>query len=88
MLKTRIITAIVLLAVLLPVLFLGSPLAILALCSVFFAAACWESLRLFGHQLIVPAAVVWTAIFIWLAYAGIQTQFMLVWGIAALAWIV
>ncbi|MET3106678.1 phosphatidate cytidylyltransferase [Oxalobacteraceae bacterium GrIS 2.11] len=88
MLRTRIITALVLLAVLLPVLFLGSPLAIIGLCAVFFAAASWESLRLFGHRMIIPAAVVWTAIFIWLAYAGIQTQYLLVWMIAVLAWLV
>jgi phosphatidate cytidylyltransferase len=88
MLMTRIITAIVLLAVLLPVLFLGSPLAIVALCAVFFAAACWEGLRLFGHKLIVPAAVVWTAIFAWLAYSGMSAQLMLIWLVAVLAWLI
>lgn len=87
MLITRIITAIVLLAVLLPVLFLGSPLAVLVLCAIFFGAACWETLRLFGHQLVIPAAAVWTGIFVWLAYTGIQSQFMLVWAIAVLAWL-
>lgn len=88
MLKTRIITAIVLLAVVLPVLFLGSPLVILTLCAFFFAAACWESLRLVGHRFVIPATVIWTAIFIWLGYIGIETQLLLVWGIAVLAWIV
>jgi phosphatidate cytidylyltransferase len=88
MLRTRIITAIVLLAVLLPVLILGSPLAVIALCTVFFAAACWECLRLFGHRLIVPATVVWAGIFVWLAYTGIPSQLMLVWAIGVLAWIV
>ena len=88
MLKTRIITAIVLLAVLLPVLFIGSSSAVLALCAVFFAAACWESLRLFGHRLVIPAALIWTALFIWLAVGGVQLQFMLVWALGVLAWLI
>ena len=87
MLKTRIITAVVLLAVLLPVLFLGSPLAVLALCAVFFAAACWEGLRLFENRMSIPVAVIWTALFVWLAYTGNQTQFMLVWMLGVLAWV-
>lgn len=88
MLKTRIITALVLLAVLLPALFLGSQLVILGLCAIFFAAACWESLRLFGHRLILIAAAVWTAIFLWLAWSGVQTQFILIWALAVLAWVI
>ncbi len=88
MLKTRIITAIVLLAVLLPVLFLGTAPAVLALSAVFFGAACWESLRLFGHRLIIPAACVWTGLFVWLAYTGISAQFMVVWLLGVLAWVI
>jgi len=88
MLRTRIITAIVLLAVLLPVLFLGPPAAVIALCTIFFAAASWECLRLFGHRLIVPATVVWAGIFVWLAYTGMPMQLMLVWAIGVLAWLV
>jgi len=88
MLKTRVITAVVLLAVLLPVLFLGHPLAVLALCAVCFGAACWEGLRLFINRMIIPAACIWTGLFVWLAYTGVQTQFMLVWGLGLLAWLV
>jgi len=88
MLKTRIITAIVLLAVLLPVLFAGSPVAVLCFCAVFFAAACWESLRLFGQRLPIPVALIWTALFIWLALTGVQIQFKLVWAVGVLAWLV
>lgn len=59
MLLTRVITAIVLLAVIFPVLFSGSALAMNVLCTVFFAAACWESWRLFGYR---SAAIVITCI--------------------------
>ena len=87
MLKTRLITAIVLLAVLLPVLFFGSPTAIRLLCALFFGAACWESLRLFGHHFIIPTAVIWTGIFVWLAWMGVGPQLLLIWAISAAAWI-
>ena len=90
MLKTRIITAIVLLAVLLPVLFFGSPAAIRLLCALFFGTACWESLRLFGHHFIIPTAVIWTGIFVWLAWMGVGPQLLLIWAILAIsaaAWI-
>ena len=87
MLRTRVITALVLLAVLLPVLFAGSPPIVIALCALFFGAACWESLRLFGQGLPIPAAIIWAGIFIWLAHTGVSTQFMLVWSIGLLAWL-
>ncbi|PRC92151.1 phosphatidate cytidylyltransferase [Solimicrobium silvestre] len=87
MLKTRILTAAVLLAVLLPVLFFGAPLAINILCALFFCAACWESLRLFGHRLLIPATIVWTGIFIWLAFMGNTAQFFPVWALGIAAWI-
>jgi phosphatidate cytidylyltransferase len=49
MLKTRIITAVALLAVLLPVLFLNSFPAFAAVALLFYVAAIWEAYRLFGH---------------------------------------
>ncbi|MES2740847.1 MAG: phosphatidate cytidylyltransferase [Pseudomonadota bacterium] len=68
MLKTRILTALVLLAVLLPVLFLRYFPAFAAIVLVSFGAAIWESFRLFmpdpararSNMLI---AAVWTAMF-------------------------
>ena len=42
MLKTRVITALVLLAVLLPVLYFGNPMAFAVVATVFFGAAIWE----------------------------------------------
>jgi phosphatidate cytidylyltransferase len=68
MLKTRIITALVLLAVLLPVLYFNNLVAFAVVVCVFFGAAIWECLRLFRPEspgaLIISAA--WTAAF---AYA-------------------
>ncbi|WP_296001425.1 phosphatidate cytidylyltransferase [Rugamonas sp.] len=48
MLKTRILTALVLLAVLLPVLFFNNFGAFALVATLFFGAAAWEAARLFG----------------------------------------
>ena len=68
MLKTRIITALVLLAILLPVLYLGNPIAFAVVVAVFFGAAIWEAFRLFtpGSKQVILIGAVWTAVF---AYA-------------------
>jgi len=63
MLKTRVITAVLLLAVLLPVLFSGYQPAVQAVVAIFFAAAVWEAFRLFKNRLAVVAALAWTAAF-------------------------
>src|SRR5450830_355254 len=67
MLKTRIITALVLLAVLLPVLYIGNPIAFAVVVAVFFAAAIWETFRLFspGSRNVLAVAAVWTAVFVY-----------------------
>ncbi|MBY0572829.1 MAG: phosphatidate cytidylyltransferase, partial [Undibacterium sp.] len=59
MLKQRIITAFVLLAILLPVLFSGSSLAFTAIAALFLGAAMWENQRLFSKPAAIPIAVVW-----------------------------
>ncbi|HEX8883235.1 MAG TPA: phosphatidate cytidylyltransferase, partial [Noviherbaspirillum sp.] len=65
MLKTRVITAVVLLAVLLPVLYFNNFAAFAVVATVFFGAAVWECVRLFnpgtGSAHII--ALVWTAVF-------------------------
>jgi phosphatidate cytidylyltransferase len=65
MLKTRVITAIVLLAVLLPVLYFNNFTAFAVVATVFFGAAVWECVRLFnpGTASAHIIALVWTAIF-------------------------
>jgi len=74
MLKTRVITAIVILAVLLSSLYLGSVLLINILCTVGFAAACWESGRLFGHRYVIPTAVVLAALFFWTVFNDVDIK--------------
>jgi phosphatidate cytidylyltransferase len=63
MLKTRVITAVLLLAVLLPVLFSGYQPAVDAVVTVFFAAAVWEAFRLFKNRAALVVAAAWTAAF-------------------------
>ncbi len=72
MLKTRIITAIVLLAIVVPVLFSQSYIAFAGLTLVFYVCAAWENLRLFGNKKPELIAGVWGALFAFLLY---QNQF-------------
>ena len=67
MLKTRIITALVLLAVLLPVLYSNNYTAFAVVATAFFGAAVWETFRLFNPKSnkAVIVAVFWTAAFAW-----------------------
>ncbi|MDQ9171529.1 phosphatidate cytidylyltransferase [Oxalobacteraceae bacterium R-40] len=62
MLRTRIITALLLLAVLLVVLKLGF-VAFAIFAGIFFAAAAWETLRLFHSKNPIVGAVIWTVLF-------------------------
>lgn len=63
-LKTRVITALVLLAILLAVLFSQSFIVFAIAATVFYAAAAWESSRLFQIKHPIPYAAFWTIIFI------------------------
>ncbi|MFZ6756465.1 phosphatidate cytidylyltransferase [Undibacterium sp. Ji50W] len=60
MLKTRVATALVLLAILLPVLYSASFIAFAVLALVFFAAAIWECQRLFAKPAPLVMAAIWT----------------------------
>ena len=68
MLKTRVITAVLLLAVLLPGLFSGYQPAVDVVVAIFFAAAAWEAFRLFKNPAPVITAAVWTAMFVFAFY--------------------
>jgi phosphatidate cytidylyltransferase len=57
MLRTRVITALLLLAVLLPILYFNSFPAFVVVSTLFFAAAIWESARIFGAS--AKAALAW-----------------------------
>jgi phosphatidate cytidylyltransferase len=63
MLKQRVITAVILLAVLLPVLFWGNFMAFAALTTVFLVAAIWESFRVFGSKHAGVWAGIWGVVF-------------------------
>jgi phosphatidate cytidylyltransferase len=72
MLRTRVITAVVLLAVLLPVLYFNNYTAFAVVATVFFGAAIWECFRLFNpetHNAHV-IAFVWAAVFAISVFTG------------------
>jgi phosphatidate cytidylyltransferase len=88
MLKTRVLTALVLLAVLLPILFMNVYLPFALVTVVFFAAASWESFRMFGNSKPLFATVVWTAIYAFVIFiSGLPGVQKLFWLCAAL-WLV
>lgn len=68
MLKTRVITALVLLAILLSVLYSKSLVFFLLVTAAFFGAAAWEAARLFRATQPVIGAAVWTAVFVLAVY--------------------
>jgi len=72
MLKTRVITAVVLLAVLLPVLYFNNFMAFAVVATVFFGAAIWECFRLFnpGTQNAHIIAILWAAVFAIAVWSG------------------
>lgn len=86
MLRTRIITAVVLLVILLAVLWSGSWLAFAVLTGAFFAAAAWECLRLFGNKNPIVGAAIWIAAFIWLVYSGSMRENMLLPALCVAIW--
>jgi phosphatidate cytidylyltransferase len=90
MLKQRIITAIVLLAILLPALFWPSPAPFTAVVLVLIAAAGWEWGRLnglgFGLSLVIAAACLVLCAESW--YAGLIDQRLgMIWAIAGSLWV-
>jgi phosphatidate cytidylyltransferase len=72
MLKTRVITAVVLLAVLLPVLYFNNFMAFAVVATVFFGAAIWECFRLFnpGTQNAHIIALLWAGVFAVAVWSG------------------
>jgi phosphatidate cytidylyltransferase len=88
MLKTRIVTALVLLAVLLPVLYSNNPTAFAVVASVFFGAAIWECFRLFnpGAKSAVAIAAAWTIAFAYAFFMREQGDPTFWFAIGALLW--
>lgn len=88
MLKTRVITALVLLGILLPILFFNSFPALILVATVFFAAAAWESARLFGLARPLLAAAIWTAVFAVVVYQGAFAEATLLFSLCIAIWAV
>jgi len=86
MLGTRVLTAIVLLAVLSLVLYSGSHALFLAASAIFLAAATWESARLFHAARPAFAALIWTLLFVVLVLRGEEFGAMLLLALCAAIW--
>ncbi|HCY61610.1 MAG TPA: phosphatidate cytidylyltransferase [Oxalobacteraceae bacterium] len=68
MLKTRVLTALALLALILLVVYSGSFLAAAVVAALFLGAAMWESMRLFGSRRPLVGAAIWTVAFCLIIY--------------------
>ncbi len=68
MLIPRVITALALLALLLPTLFLGNQILFTVVISIFFGAAIWETQRLFKKRFALPVGVSWGLLMAYLAW--------------------
>lgn len=88
MLKTRVITALVLLAVLLSVLFSQSFAFFASVAAAFFFAAAWENLRLFQSRLPILGAALWTGSFLLILIKGDAERLTFLFGICVAAWAV
>ena len=88
MLKTRIVTAIVLLAVLLPVLYFNNPVAFALVVTLFFGAAIWESFRLFnpGSARALIISLFWTAAFCYVFFVAPPRSPLFWFAISVLIW--
>ncbi|MGV3655262.1 MAG: phosphatidate cytidylyltransferase [Noviherbaspirillum sp.] len=85
-LKTRIITALALLAVLLVLLWSGSFVLVALGLLVFFAAAAWESFRLFGNRYPVLIAGLWTLVYLFVLSGGNAADGWLLAALCAAIW--
>jgi phosphatidate cytidylyltransferase len=90
MLKTRIITALVLLAVLLPVLFFQYFPAFAVVVTLFLGAAIWEGARLFGLKEGAAriAGIVAALLFVLLMYKAQPGAVTALYAVAALLWLI
>jgi phosphatidate cytidylyltransferase len=90
MLKTRIITALVLLAVLLPVLFFQYFPAFAVVVTLFLGAAIWEGARLFGLKEGAArlAGIVAALLFVLLMYKAQPGTVTALYAVAALLWLI
>src|SRR5713101_6137459 len=88
MLKKRVITGVLLLLVLLPILFSKSFSAFVLVVAAFFAAAAWESFRLFNSKHPAIGAIIWTAAFGLLELNGRVSEVGLLFALCVAIWVV
>jgi phosphatidate cytidylyltransferase len=86
MLKTRVITALVLLVVLLSALFSNSFAVFFAVTAVFFAAAAWENFRLFHGRHPLVGAALWTAAFTFLIFKADLSRSLPLFALCVAIW--
>ncbi len=87
-LRTRIITALVLLAVLLAVLFSRSFAVFAFAVAIFHLAAAWESFRLFKTRFAVALAAVWTIAFVFLVFQQSFSGAPILFALCVAIWVV
>lgn len=89
MLKTRIITALALLAILLPVLYFNNYTAFAVVASLFFGAAIWECFRLFNPETSKAPliAAFWTAAFVYAFFVAPNPDPTFWFAISVLVWL-
>jgi phosphatidate cytidylyltransferase len=87
MLKTRVITALVLLCILIPILMSGSPMAFTAAAGLFLAAAMWESQRLFNKPGAIPISIVWALAFVYLSLQTTTFSLPTLFTVCVLFWV-
>ena len=88
MLKTRLITAALLLTGLGLLLFLNSFFVFSLVITIFFAAAIWETLRLFGSPRLISGMVVWLGMWSVVVFTGIFSEMTWLAMICVLIWVV
>ena len=84
MLLTRILTAVALLAVLLPIFYFASFEAFAVVAALFLGAAIWEAMRLFGRPNGLIAALLWVGGFGFSLYW--EAQGMVLYGLCVAMW--
>jgi len=89
MLKTRVITAVVLLAILLPVLFLQNFTAFAVVVTAFVAAGAWEGARLFGLKSLAARAfgAACAALFVYMLLSAKPDGVRALSGVCVLLWV-
>lgn len=85
---TRVITAVVLLALLLPVLYFDWFPGFAVLVIAFFAAAAWENARLFANRAATVAVYLWAALFVFVVFGADLSKAWLLFALCVAMWAV